>query len=435
MSSRLDATYAVVRRTGVPKGWTERQVSDFVRIVSGGTPDRSESAYWRDGSVPWITPTDLTANKGKYIREGAEHVSEVGLANSNATLVQAGSIIFSTRGTVGNLAIAGVPLTCNQSCEVLVPKSNEVCSEFLYYLLNYGMFAFHRLAGGTTFGAITRREIRRVRFAMPEADEQAAIAHVLDAVETAIERARDAVEKALITRRAFMQAAFNYEMTSEPRYNSNAGRIPQSWEALKGKQAFSVLTGGNSSVSALKPLRGEEVADAWFMKVDDFNLPVNARMIVTTQIGFVRSKNPSFKLLPTGIIIIAKRGAAILKNRVRTTSIPVVLDPNLMALKVREDICPEFFRYQLEWRNLTRYVESSGIPQLNNKDLYPRWFVRAPEDQQKEIVAVISAAERHVDALQNKLSALETLKKSLMHDLLTGTVRVDPPILSKVASL
>jgi len=217
-------------------------------------------------------------------------------------------------------------------------------------------------------------------------------------------------------------------MTPEQKHDTEAGRIPQSWQALKGRQAFSVLTGGSSSVYAIKPLRGDEKADAWFMKVDDFNLPANARRIVTTQIGFLARQNPNFKLLPTGTIIIAKRGAAILKNRVRTTATPIALDPNLMALKVRDDILPEFFRYQLEWRNLARYVESSGVPQLNNKDLYPRWFVRAPETQQKEIVAIIAAAEEQEDALRDKLLALEQLKKSLMHDLLTGSVRVDPAL-------
>lgn len=282
--------------------------------------------------------------------------------------------------------------------------------------------------GSTGLSNLSHSFFRAMAIAFPEADEQSAIVRVLDAVDVAIERAQDAVEKAQTTRLALMQAAFNYEMTSETRHDTDAGRIPQSWEALKGKQAFSVLTGGNSSVFALKPLRGDDVADAWFMKVDDFNLPANLRQIVTTQIGFVRGKNPSFKLLPVGTIIIAKRGAAILKNRVRTTAVPIALDPNLMALKVRDDILPEFFRYQLEWRNLARYVESSGVPQLNNKDLYPRWFVRAPEDQQKEIVAVISAAERLEDALRSKLNALEALKKSLMHDLFTGTVRVDPAL-------
>lgn len=432
MTSRLDASYAVVRKTGIPEGWTEKRVSDLVRIVSGGTPDRNESSYWRDGGIPWITPTDLTANNNKYISKGTEHISEAGFTKSNARLVPVGSIIFSTRGTVGNLAMAGVPLTTNQSCEVLVPRDESVCSEFLYYLLNYGMFAFHRLAGGTTFGAITRREIARVWLAMPEPDEQAAIARVLDAVDKAIDRAYIAIEKAQATRLALMQAAFHYEMTSEPKHDTDAGRIPQSWEALKGRQAFTVLTGGNSSVHALKPLRGEDVADAWFMKVDDFNLPANFRQIVTTQIGFVADKNPSFKLLPLGTIIIAKRGAAILKNRVRTTAVPVALDPNLMAIKVRDDILSDFFRYQLEWRNLARYIESSGVPQLNNKDLYPRWFVRPPEEQQQEIVAIISAAEQHEDALHRKLSALVQLKKSLMHDLLTGSMRVDPKLFKEL---
>lgn len=286
--------------------------------------------------------------------------------------------------------------------------------------------------GSTGLSNLSHSFFRKMTIAFPKEPEQAAIAHVLNAVDAVIDRAHIAVEKAQVTRLALMQAAFHYEMTSEPKHDTDAGRIPQSWEALKGRQAFTVLTGGNSSVHTLKPLRGEDVADAWFMKVDDFNLPANFRRIVTTQIGFVADKNPSFKLLPLGTIIIAKRGAAILKNRVRTTEVPVALDPNLMALNVRDDILPDFFRYQLEWRNLARYIESSGVPQLNNKDLYPRWFVRAPEEQQKEIIAIISAAEQHEDALHRKLAALESLKKSLMHDLLTGAMRVDPKLFKEL---
>jgi type I restriction enzyme S subunit len=272
---------------------------------------------------------------------------------------------------------------------------------------------------------------RKMTMAFPGQTEQAVITRLLDAVDEAIDRAREATASSRDVRRALLHAAFNYELTSEVRQDTDAGRIPKSWQALKGKQAFSVLTGGNSSVTALRPLRADDVADAWFMKVDDFNLPANQREVVTTQIGFVGRKNPTFKLLPVGTLVIAKRGAAILKNRVRTTAVPIALDPNLMALRVRDDILPEFFRYQLEWRNLARYVESSGVPQLNNKDLYPRWFVRAPEHQQREIVELIASAERQEDALRAKLQSLEALKKSLMHDLLTGTVRVDPAILQE----
>ena len=337
-------------------------------------------------------------------------------------------------GRIGHVAEDLPSHAFSNFLHLLRPNASEIDPTYLSWILfrvnRTGRIL--RLEQQTTqMRNLNFRDYLTMPLPVPPPDEQAVIAQILDAVEVAIERARDAVEKAQTTRLALMQAAFNYEMTSEAQHDTDAGRIPQSWEALKGKQAFSVLTGGNSSVYALKPLRGDDVANAWFMKVDDFNLPANLRQIVTTQIGFVGSKNPGFKLLPVGTIIIAKRGAAILKNRVRTTAVPIALDPNLMALKVRDDILPEFFRYQLEWRNLARYVESSGVPQLNNKDLYPRWFVRAPEDQQKDIVAMISAAEQHEDALRSKLNALNALKKSLMHDLLTGTVRVDPALIKE----
>lgn len=394
----------------------------------------------KGAEYPFIEMASVGENFGGILKVDSRKMEGSGLSRfkTNDTLFakitpcpQNGKIAF-----VSSL-ISGIGIG---STEFIVLSPREGTDpRFLFHLV-----CSHEIRGRATArmeGSTGRQRVpddvfdRRLLVPIPGPDERAAIARVLDSVDLAIERARDAVEKAQTTRRAIMQAAFNYEMTSEPRCDSDAGRIPQSWEALKGKQAFSVLTGGNSSVDALKPLRGDDVADAWFMKVGDFNLPENARCIARTKIGFVAGNNPSFRLLPIGTIIIAKRGEAIMKNRVRTTAVPVALDPNLMALKVRDDICPDFFRYQLEWRKLARYVESSGVPQLNNKDLYPRWFVRAPEDQQKEIVAVISAADNIEDALRDKLSVLEALKKSLMHDLLTGTVRVDPAIFKEETKL
>lgn len=340
-------------------------------------------------------------------------------------------------GRVGHVADDLPGHAFSNFLHLLRPDANAIEPSFLSWVL-YRVNRTGRILRleqqTTQMRNLNFRDYLTMQLPVPPLDEQAGIARVLDAVDAVIDRAREAVERAQATRLALMQAAFHYEMTPEPKHDTEAGRIPQSWQALKGKQTFVVLTGGNSSVYALKPLRGDDKADAWFMKVDDFNLPANARCIATTQIGFVAGKNPSFKLLPKGAIIIAKRGAAILKNRVRTTAVSIALDPNLMALKVRDDVLPEFFRYQLEWRNLARYVESSGVPQLNNKDLYPRWFVRAPEDQQREIVAIIAAAERQEDALRGKLTALEQVKKSLMHGLLTGSVRVDPALFPQEAA-
>lgn len=378
----------------------------------------------------------LELQYGRALKEEIRKDGEVDVFGSNGKVgthnvywLDGPGVLVGRKGTVGAVHYTEKPFWPIDTTYYVEPVNGDNL-RYLFYLLNY--LPLKILNAATGVPGLSRRDAYALFGAFPNSDEQAAIARVLDAVDAAIVRAHITIEKAQTTRLALMQAAFHYEMTSEPKHDTDAGRIPRSWEALKGRQAFTILTGGNSSVHALKPLRGEDVADARFMKVDDFNLPANLRKIVTTQIGFVADKNPSFKLLPLGTIIIAKRGAAILKNRVRTTAVPVALDPNLMALKVRDDILPDFFRYQLEWRNLARYIESSGVPQLNNKDLYPRWFVRAPEEQQQEIVAIISAAEQHEDALHSKLATLESLKKSLMHDLLTGTVRVDPKLFKEL---
>ncbi|MDD5559686.1 restriction endonuclease subunit S [Candidatus Methylomirabilis sp.] len=265
---------------------------------------------------------------------------------------------------------------------------------------------------------------RRLLVPIPNSFEQAAIARILDAVDTALERTRAAVDRARELRRGLLQAAFEFVNSQEPEQDSDSGRIPRSWDAIKSKQAFVIVTGGCSSVDALRLPRDGETPDSWFMKVDDFNALANRRTIVQTKLGFREADNRLFKVLPPGTLVIAKRGAAILKNRVRMTAVPVALDPNLMALQVLPGMRAEFLRYQLEWRNLSRYVEDSGVPQLNNKDLYPRYFLRAPDDRQREIIETVGAAEVLEHALIAKCDAFEALKKSLMYDLFTGRVRV-----------
>ena len=311
---------------------------------------------------------------------------------------------------------------------IVLSPCNECVPRFLFHML-----CCHDVRGRATArmeGSTGRQRVpddvfeKRLLVPVPSSDEQAAIARVLDAVDIALERTRTAIVRARELRRGLLQNVFEFRNSNEPTRDTDAGRIPQTWEVVKGRRAFVIVTGGCSSVDAIRRPRDGEIVDAWFMKVDDFNAPENRRCISRTQIGFRAADNPAFKVLPLDTIIIAKRGAAILKNRVRTTATPVALDPNLMALRTLPGMRPHFLKYQLEWRNLSRYCEDSGVPQLNNKDLYPRYFLRAPDDMQRQIIATIASADAYEDALIRKQNSFVVLKKSLMHDLLTGCVRM-----------
>jgi type I restriction enzyme S subunit len=315
---------------------------------------------------------------------------------------------------------------CGYHLALIRPRSHVLLPEFLLYYLQSDSSKRHflRTAAGLTRFGLASRAISSLPIPLPSLGEQAAIAQLLAALDCALEDSRIALATARRVLRGLLQAAFEFAFSKEPEKHSDAGAIPQSWDAIKGKHAFVIVTGGSSSVDAIRLPRNGEAPDAWFMKVDDFNLPPNRRRIVFTKIGFRAGDNRIFKLHSPGTVVIAKRGAAILKNRVRTTAVPIALDPNLMALAALPGMRPEFLRCQLDWRNLSRYVESSGIPQLNNKDLYPRYFLRAPDDQQQQIIETIAAAEAYEDALVAKMEWFEALRRSLMHDLLTGRVRV-----------
>lgn len=258
--------------------------------------------------------------------------------------------------------------------------------------------------------------------AAPPEPEQRAIADILDAVDAAIERTRTAIEKAQRLKRGLMQRVFSSGTRRAALKPTDLGHVPVNWDVIKGKEAFKTL--GGATASQVWFARQGQEPDAWFMKVDDFNDPANQRRIVKTQRGFKMAENPKIETLPIGTVVIAKRGAAIEKNRVRVTAVPVTLDPNLMGLRLADGLGSEFFRYQLEWRRLSRFCENSGVPQLNNKDLYPRPFLRPPPDEQDELVEVLRAAEDQEDRVNDVLLNLEHLKRGLMQDLLTGRRRV-----------
>src|SRR5207249_3774814 len=154
-----------------------------------------------------------------------------------------------------------------------------------------------RTANGLTRFGLGARAVASLPVALPPSDEQAAIARILDAVDTVMERTRAAVERARELRRGLLQASFEFVGSAEPVKDTDAGRIPRSWDAVKGQEAFVVVTGGCSSVDALTLPRDSTAPDAWFMKVDDFNDPANRRAILRTKIGFRAVENRLFKVL------------------------------------------------------------------------------------------------------------------------------------------
>jgi type I restriction enzyme S subunit len=428
MALRLDAAHSVLKRTGIPDGWYEASVGDLARIVGGGTPDREQPAYWRNGTIPWITPTDLTANGAKYIASGSESISNLGLENSNATLVHKDSIVFSTRGTVGSMALAAVPLTCNQSCEIIVPKDGAVDAEFLYYILHYGLPAFIRLSGGTTFGAITRRDIARVRFAVPpQVNDQAAIARILAAVDTALELTRTAIDRARELRRSLIQELLARGLRKDHQRKSAAGLIPARWacDAL-GDHIHDGPTNG-----VYRPETDYATHGTHIVRIDDFadgminSIQALRRVVVepVVQRRYALVKND---VLINRVNSLSHIGKAALVPALEEAAI---FESNMMRLRCGPSLLPAFLTVVLCSAIARKHWLARAKPAVNQASINQRdvceLSVPLPEiAEQQEIASIVSAAEKQIEMLLRVVDMQCQLKKSLMHDLLTGRVRV-----------
>src|SRR3989304_1712454 len=98
----------------LPIGWSTVKIGDIAKVVSGGTPSRFQPAYWENGTIPWVTPTDITENSSRILVDTKEKITELGLKNSAATLLPARTLLMTSRATVGEIKISQRPVCTNQ---------------------------------------------------------------------------------------------------------------------------------------------------------------------------------------------------------------------------------------------------------------------------------------------------------------------------------
>ena len=182
------------RLPGFSAAWVARPLGEVGEIKSGGTPNTTQAHFW-DGGVPWCTPTDVTALRGrKYLMHTERTISTAGLKFSSAELIPSRSLVVTTRATIGECAINLVPVTTNQGFKSIVTFA-DTDVEFLYYLMAIQKTSLVALCAGSTFLEIGKKQLSDYTILLPGArDEQEAIATVLsdlDAEIAGLEARRD----------------------------------------------------------------------------------------------------------------------------------------------------------------------------------------------------------------------------------------------------
>ena len=293
-----------------------------------------------------------------------------------------------------------------------MPRSGKVDAEFLFYLLTFGRSAFIRLSGGTTFGAITRRDIANVRFALPSRlEEQAAIARILDAVDTTIERTHEAVKRTRDLEQSVLEKVF-CNLVAEPR------RLGEFIVDVRyGTSKASNEKGRGNAALRIPNVVGNRLALDDVAYVDLPSSEVERLQLGDGDLLLVRTNgNPSY----VGRSVVFRRPDARIW----------VYASYLIRVRVRNRILPDYVNVFLGLERgrrelLRRVTTSAGNHNINSNSIrLIRIAVPVSRNTQEQIVELAKGFRLLIDSLEAKARALSNLKRSLMHDLLTGKVRV-----------
>src|SRR5437667_2939537 len=99
-------------------------LSDVSVLVGGGTPPRANGDFF-GSDIDWVTPSDLAPiGEVRILGPVAERLSHQGLANSSAKELPPGTVLFSSRASIGKIAIADRVCCTNQGFVNFIPRQD-----------------------------------------------------------------------------------------------------------------------------------------------------------------------------------------------------------------------------------------------------------------------------------------------------------------------
>lgn len=407
-----------------------RSIGKHCDVVPGKTP--SKAAYTSLGDIKMVKFRDVleTGEVDYYNDEEGWFDSRYADDSDLVDLLPETILLTNAAHSTGHIGkkvayVESIPNIASRVCYVgeltgIRSKTGSLYTKWLFYWLQTSD-AKRAIVRAVEGAHLVPREFKRTNIPAFSGSEQKFHLTALDAVDDAIANAKTELEATRELKRSLIWNLLkNGIPATNQKQTTKIGELPVRWKLKKGRELFKLY-----GSKAGEPAEISESGECHYLKVDDFNSPGNEKRISDAKIKFSQTKNPGYPTYPAGCIVFAKRGAALLKDRVRILGTDSMIDPNLMVMACNEEtISTDFMYHYLTYFRLGRLCEDAGIPQLNNRDLYPKYFPVPDEQEQVGIVQALDIADETVNRVFEKVEALQQVKKSLLQNMLTGKIPI-----------
>jgi type I restriction enzyme S subunit len=332
-------------------------------------------------------------------------------------------IAISCRGACGDVHLTKPYSFVTSNAMCLDNVSDDVLDTFLFYGLQYR--SLKDTITGSAQPQITRQSLQNVCLPIPPLPEQKKIASILTSVDEVMENTQKQIDKLQELKRATMNELLTRGIGHTEFKDSELGRIPKSWEVktigeLSSKVGSGVTPRGGSSVyqeQGVLFIRSQNV------HFDGLKLNDAAYISDTIHAGMQGSK------VFGGDVLLNITGASIGRCAVVTDEFPESnVNQHVCIIRPINSLHNHFLGLWLSsdfgQGQIMRFQAGGNREGLNFEQIRSMSLPLPTMCEQKQCAKVVTAIQSSITEFQQKLSQTQSLKKSLMQDLLTGKVRV-----------
>ncbi len=385
--------------------WECKPLGDLVKIVSGGTPKTANLDFW-NGGIQWFTPSEI---KAKYLSKSERTISRLGLDQSSASLLPAGTLLLSTRATVGEVGIATEPCATNQGFQNLVVDQSEN-NEFIYYWILSNKGEFVRRASGSTFKEVGKFSVTSIPMFRPKLAEQQRIADCLGSLDDLIDAEERKVEALRAHKRGLMQQMFPQSGEVVPRLRFPEFREAGAWECKPLGDLVKIVSGGTPKTANLDFWNG---GIQWFTPSEIKAKYLSKSERTISRLGLDQS---SASLLPAGTLLLSTRATV---GEVGIATEPCATNQGFQNLVVDQSENNEFIYYWIlsNKGEFVRRASGSTFKEVGKFSVTSIPMFRPKLAEQQRIADCLGSLDDLIDAEERKVEALRAHKRGLMQQM------------------
>ncbi len=417
----------------IPEDWAASKLARHVTFKTGPFGSALHKSDYVDGGVPVINPMQIVAGKIKPTRSMA--ISEQAARKLDDFRLCAGNVVIGRRGEMGRCSFVDVEQQgwlCGTGSMIIRPSS-VIDGRFLQRLLSSPLViaAIESTSVGSTMINLNQGTLGNLVLPLPPTKaEQEAIADALDDTDALIE----SLEQLVAKKRHIKQGTMQELLTGRKRLpgfgrpekkSCEVGEIPSDWQVVEIGKIADVKTGPFGS-----SLHERDYVDDGTPIITVEHL--GERGVVHSNLPAVSDadrRRLSAYSLEEGDIVFSRVGSVDRNARISKLEDGWLFSGRLLRVRrITDDVDTNYLSYYFHFEPFKQRVRTVAVGQtmacLNTQILRTVLAALPTVPEQTAIATILSDMDTEIAALESKLTKYRQIKQGMMHQLLTGKIRL-----------